>query len=138
MPVKRMRILAVGDVFHSLTPAFAHLGRRGVGAQRAQTVRQARNLLGTFQFEVVLAPESLADGQGYDVAGDVARHSGSLLVGVALSETWLWLPVIERGAKVLGQRALNSVTLVDELEILLTPSPHPRSSRAVAAAVVGA
>jgi hypothetical protein len=33
---------------------------------------------------------------------------------VAFSESWLWLPVVERGKKVLGQRALNASKLESE------------------------
>ena len=40
-------------------------------------------------------------------------------VGVALSESCLWLPVIERGVNVLGERALSHAMLEAELDRLL-------------------
>lgn len=50
----------------------------------------------------------------------VERKGGSLLVGVALSEPALWLPVIEKGRRILGSRALNARMLEPELERLLS------------------
>jgi hypothetical protein len=97
----------------------ARLAVRGFGSQSANTLRQARELLETFRFDVALAAESVSDGRGYDLAESVARHFGTLLVAVPLSETCLWLPVIERGANVLGARALNARVLELELEMLL-------------------
>jgi hypothetical protein len=46
------------------------------------------------------------------------------MVGVALSESQLWLPVVERGAHVLGKRGLNAQMLELELTNLLGP-PGP-------------
>jgi hypothetical protein len=81
---------------------------------------EANSVLGTFQFDIVLAPETLPDGSGYELAAQVAAQSGSLVVSVELSETSLWLPVIVRGARVLGERALNITTLEWDLEEILT------------------
>ena len=85
----------------------ARLTNRGFGSRTVETLREARDLLGTFRWDVVLAAESLVDGRGYDLTEIVARRSGTLLVGVPLSESCLWLPVVERGALVLGRRALK-------------------------------
>jgi hypothetical protein len=120
----------------------ARLSDRGFRSRTVETLRAARDLLGTFRFDVVLAAESVADGRGYDLAEIVARRSGTLLVGVALSESWLWLPVVERGALVLGRRALNPRALEVELDLVLDlrvlsahkrniPGARPRDSRAL-------
>ena len=84
----------------------------------ADTVAEAQTLLEEFRFPVVLARETLPDGNGYDLARTIARQRGTLFVGVALSET-LWLPVVERGSIVLGQRALNTSVFENEVEIAL-------------------
>ena len=60
--------------------------------------------------------------RGYDVAEIVTRHLRTLLVGVALSDSCLWLPVVERGVGVLGKRALNAQMLETEMEKLLRAS----------------
>ena len=41
------------------------------------------------------------------------------MVGVALTESCLWLPVIYRGVHVLGKRALSAEMLSDELDAML-------------------
>ena len=84
----------------------------------ADTVEEAKNLLADLRFAVVLAQETLPDGQGYDLAWLIAHQGGNLFVGVPLSET-LWLPVVERGSLVLGQRALNASVFENEVEIAL-------------------
>jgi hypothetical protein len=66
----------------------------------------------------VFAPENLLDGRGYDLAPTVSRQQGNLYVAIPLSET-LWLPVVEYGALVLGQRALNANVFENEVEYAL-------------------
>jgi hypothetical protein len=122
MPATAMRILVIGEPLRGTREVLQRLSTRGWGARVVPTLREGRDLLGTFDFDVVLASEALADGRGYDVADRVKERVRSLLVGVALSETCLWLPVVERGESVLGKRALNMQTLETELENLLTSS----------------
>lgn len=119
MPACVMRILVVGAPLPSTVSSLRHLTARGWGSRCVPTVQEAVDLLATFHFDLVLARETLPDGRGYDIAGRIARQSGTLLVGVSLSEGCLWLPVIERGAKVLGTRAIHSARLESEMEVLL-------------------
>ncbi len=122
MPATAMRILITGTPAPGTNAMLARLTARGFGSRSVETIRAAQDLLETFRFDVVLAAESLADGRGYDLADIVARRGGTLLVGVALSETCLWLPVVERGALVLGRRALNARALEVELDLVLDMS----------------
>jgi hypothetical protein len=119
MSATAMRILVIGKRSPSTSGTLKRLAVRGWGSHCVATLQEARELLEAFQFDVVLALETLSDGRGYDVSEAVMRHSGTLLVGVALSESLLWLAVVERGARVLGKRALNASTLETELEKLL-------------------
>ena len=59
-------------------------------------VREAETVLKTIRFKAILAAENVRDGSGYELAPLVARQSGNLFISIALSETCLWLPVIER------------------------------------------
>jgi hypothetical protein len=119
MPAIAIRILVIGEFLRGTGQVLHRLADRGWGARKALTLRDARDLLATFDFDVVLASEALPDGRGYDVAESVASHSRTLMVGVALSESCLWLPVVERGKHVLGKRALNMQALESEMETLL-------------------
>ncbi|HTW24018.1 MAG TPA: hypothetical protein VMD78_10490 [Candidatus Baltobacteraceae bacterium] len=91
------------------------MSARGFGAYRTERLSDARDLLAAFRLDVALATESLIDGSGYALSDAMRRQAGTLIVGVPLSESCLWLPVVERGVAVLGKRAFSPATL--ELEL---------------------
>jgi len=139
MSAPAIRILLIGDSSASTNVILGRLMQCGWGSYVVHKVRDAEQMLKTFQVDVVLAAESLPDGRGYDLADCVARQRGSLLVGVALSENALWLPVIDRGQRVLGSRAIGARMLEAELIKELTaralergappvlpPAPQPK------------
>lgn len=118
MEAVSFRVLMAGSPTPSTDRLIVHLTARGYGAQRVETLAQATSVMKDYRFAVVLATESLPDGSGYELGRLVERQSGSLFVAIPLSET-LWLPVVERGAIVLGQRALNASLFENEVEIAL-------------------
>jgi hypothetical protein len=122
MPVTAMRILVAGALPKGAVEMLRRFGDRGWGSRQVVTLQQARDQVGTYDFDVVLATEALCDGRGYDLAEPVARHLRTLLVGVALTESCLWLPVVERGVGVLGRRALNPQMLESEMEKIMRAS----------------
>ncbi len=77
-------------------------------------------MLETIRFPVVLAAEKLPDGNGYELGSSAEEQEATLMVGLKLTETSLWLPVVEKGERSLGTRALNPVMLEIEVEKLLT------------------
>jgi hypothetical protein len=119
MPGTTARILFAGPPTSVMEEVLARLNVRGFGAYRTERLSDARDLLETFRLDVVLAAESLVDGRGYALSGTLQRQSGTLIVGVPLSESWLWLPVIDRGVAVLGKRAFSPTMLELELDRLL-------------------
>ncbi len=136
-----MRILVVGKASRGTNLILSRLASNGWGSQTAETLREAEVLMRTFRFDLVLATESLPDGPAYAMTQTVARRDGTLLVAIALSESCLWLPVVERGVRVLGTRALNAEGLENEAQKILRardreqlrvlpPSLHPPSRRA--------
>jgi hypothetical protein len=134
MAATTMRILYAGTPAPMTDEVLARLAARGFGAYRVEKLCEARDLLETFRVDVVLAAELLSDGRGYALAAAMRQHSGTLIVGVALSESCLWLPVIERGVRVLGKRALSHAMLESELDRLLgIRLLEERSARKIAA-----
>ena len=119
MPGIGSRILVIGTCSVGTKAMLGRLQKLGWGSRIVETLREARDLLQTFKFDLVLAPELLPSGRCYDVSNSVARQLGTLLVGVPLSETSLWLPVVERGERVLGQRSLTPSMLESEAQELL-------------------
>jgi hypothetical protein len=122
MPAIRMGILAIGTCSIDTIAMLNRLAKRGWGSRAASTLSEGRALLRTFKFDLVLCSESLPEGRGYDVSDAVARQSGTLLVSIPLSESCLWLAVVERGKYVLGKRALNASMLESEAQTLLGKS----------------
>jgi DNA-binding response OmpR family regulator len=115
-----MRILVVGKPCGSTAATLSRLALDGWVADTAENVASARSVLKMFRLDVVLSEENLPDGRGYDLAEAVAQQSSTLLVSVALSESCLWLPVIERGERSLGRRALTPEMLEFEVETILS------------------
>ena len=136
-----MRILVVGKPSRGTQAILSRLASTGWGSRIVGTLREAEVLVNTFRFDLVLAAESLPDGTAYAMTGMIARRRGTLLVAIALSESCLWLPVVDSGARVLGTRALNPEQLEQEAEKILRardqellrvlpPSAHPPPRRA--------
>jgi hypothetical protein len=126
-----VRLLMVGKPSIGASVTLARLSDCGWGWYGLDSILDAHTLLKTFQVDIVLAKESLPDGRGYDLAEAVASQKGTLIVGVELSEHWLWLPVIERGTRVLGSRAVGSSLMEPELVRILTACSLERGSDAV-------
>ncbi len=107
MSVASTRILVVGDLLPGTGEILRRLSNKGFGSRHVKTLREAREILDTFDFHIVLATELLQDGRGYDLAEPVSRHSRTLIVGVALTESCLWLPVTYRGVRKPIRRVLR-------------------------------
>lgn len=132
-----IQILVVGSTAASTEAMLLRLEARGWGARRVHSVAEAKELMATFRFAVVLAAENLQDGSGYDLAGLVGRQAGDLFVGIALTDM-LWLPAVERGELVLGQRALNANVFENEVERALGQVGGENRATEMRKAVAGA
>jgi DNA-binding response OmpR family regulator len=119
MPAIAIRILVAGTPSESTTAILNRLAMHGWEARTVATIQQAWEQLESFAFAVALASEALPDGLGYELGSGMVRQGATLFVGVALSESALWLPVIERGSRVLGTRGISPRALLQEMESLL-------------------
>lgn len=124
-----VRILVVGSLTESTNEMCQRLERHGWAKHEVPTLREAAIVLRTVRFPLVLAAEKLADGSGYELTDSAEEQSSTLMVGLKLSETLLWLPVVESGEKSLGRRALNPVMLEIEIEKLLTELDEQSTAR---------
>jgi len=129
MPASAVRILVVGPLTEATGGISRRLERHGWASHAVGTVREAQIVLQTIRFPLVLAAEKLADGAGYDLAKSATEQGLTLMVGLQLSETWLWLPVVDAGKRALGTRALNPVMLEAEIERLLSEMDAARTAR---------
>jgi hypothetical protein len=119
MAAATVRILVVGNSTASTESILRELSRSGWESHAVKTVGEACTVLRTIRYQLTLATEKLPDGTGYDLAALIAQQSGNLFISVPLSETCLWLPVVEHGVRSLGQRALNPMTMATEAEFIL-------------------
>ena len=122
------RILVVAPRDPVASTIVERLARHGWACQVVNRLTEARAALCENEYEVVLAAERISDGRGYELTEVVAGLSSSLLIGVTLSDSYLWLPAVERGVRTLGIRAINPAMLEEFMEDLL-----PRSLPAAAA-----
>jgi DNA-binding NtrC family response regulator len=133
MSAAAVRILVVGNSTARTESTLEALARSGWDSHSVKTVREAGAVLRTIRFHLTFAAEKLPDGTGYELAALIAQQSGNLFIYVPLSETCLWLPVVENGKRSLGQRALNPLTLAREAEVILragdTAVARPESER---------
>jgi len=118
-------LLVVGSPSPLTQTIINQLAHHGKPHVLARTVQEALLALGDYHFGAVLASEILPDGRAYELMPAVEKSGTSLLVGVALSESRLWLPVVESGRRVLGSRALNARVLEYELERLMDSQVSP-------------
>jgi hypothetical protein len=114
-----VRILFTGKSSTQTTAILTRLGKQGWGSYGVDAVSESKTLMETFKFDIVLALENLSDGRGYDLAETVKERGNSLLVGIELSDTHLWVPVVYHGKNVMGECAINSEMIERELAGLL-------------------
>jgi DNA-binding NtrC family response regulator len=132
MSAAALRILVVAAPPGATENLLDRLLLRGWASYPVDSMSEAQAVLRTIQFDVVLAAERLPDGRGYDLSPVVASSCGTLLVCISLSESYLWLPVLSEGARVLGKRAINHDSLGGELEEILSTARSRRERSAAA------
>ena len=108
------------------------LARRGCQCESVELLSEARSALDRNEYRMVIAAEIVRDGCAYELADLITRCTASLLVGVQVSDGFLWFPAVERGLKTLGNRAVNSQMLESEVDQML--SDQPSSARPDSAA----
>jgi len=123
-----VRILVVGHTSASTLATLQRLEQEGWSSHRVDTIVEAEGALKIIRFDVILAEENIGADSGYDLIKSVLELRGTLIVSVALSEATLWLPVVQRGKRTLGDRALNASMLQLEVLEALTATAGSRPS----------
>jgi hypothetical protein len=119
MPVIAMRTLFVGKAGAHDIAMLTRMGRRGWGAYSADNLKEARRLVAGGGFDLVLALQHLPDGSGYELEEPVEKQKRSLFVEIELFSQRLWIPVVEHGENVFGDRAVGAGAAEAEWEQLL-------------------
>jgi hypothetical protein len=114
-----MRTLFVGKPRPQDVAMLTRMGRRGWGSYSADNLSEARMLIEGGGFDLVLALQALPEGSGYELIAAVAEREGSLFVGIDLLRDRLWIPVVEHGERVFGDRAVHADSVEAEWEHVL-------------------
>jgi hypothetical protein len=130
MSASAVRILVVGPLTEATSEMSHRLERHGWATHAVTTLREAQIVLQTIRFPLVLAAEKLVDGAGYELTTWATQQELTLMVGLKLTESLLWLPVVECGQRSLGSRALNPVMLEGEIERLMWAMDAARAAGA--------
>jgi DNA-binding NtrC family response regulator len=131
MPGSAVRILVVGPLTTATNEMSQRLERHGWATHAVATLRDAYVVLQTIRFPLVLAAEKLDDGTGYELTSWATKQELTLIVGLPLTETLLWLPVVEAGRRSLGSRALNPIMLEGEIERMFAEMDSARAIEGV-------
>ncbi len=119
MPLIAMRTLFVGKAGAQDVAMLTRMGRRGWGAYSADNLKEARRLVAGGGFDLVLARQHLPDGSGYELEAPVEKQKRSLFVEIELFSQRLWIPVVEHGENVFGDRAVGAGAAEAEWEQVL-------------------
>jgi DNA-binding NtrC family response regulator len=130
MPASAVRILVVGPLAEATGEMSQRLERHGWATHTVATLREAQIVLQTIRLPLVLAAEKLEDGTGYELTKWATQQELTLIVGLQLTDTLLWLPVVEAGERSLGSRALNPIMMEGEIEKLLSGIDEARMNGA--------
>jgi len=116
VPSATIQALSVGAPFRGerLMERAKHWGCASVA-----TCAEAKALVGTFRFRVVLAEENLPDAPAYELISGVAAAGASLFVAVDQAEGELWLPVVLHGRPLPGRQGMHPDALVETVESIL-------------------
>lgn len=131
MPGTAVRILVVGPLTTATNEMSQRLERHGWATHAVSTLRDAYVVLQTIRFPLVLAADKLDDGTGYELTSWATKQELTLIVGLPLTETLLWLPVVEAGRRSLGSRALNPIMLEGEIERMFAEMDSARAIEGV-------
>ena len=133
MDIKEPIVLLVGDKMSRAFRLVEWLQSLGCEYHIATSYQEARTLLETHRFDVVLSETSLPDGNAYHLIASVRDSPASLFFCLAVEDSYWWLPAATQGRECLGVPALRPAefakilqeTLFELTAAAVTSSPLP-------------
>src|SRR5207302_7826141 len=115
MDIKEPIVLLVGNDMSRAFRLVELLRSLGCEYPIAASYQEARTLLETHRFDVVLSEISLPDGNAYRLIASVRDSPASLFFCLAVEDSYWWLPAVTQGRECLGVAALRPA---DDVELL--------------------
>lgn len=133
MDIKESNVLLVGKRMSGASRLADWLERLGCEYRITASYQEARTLLETRRFDVVLSETDLPDGNAYGLISTVIGSPTSLFFCLAVEDSYWWLPAVAQGRECWGAPARRPAEFTRMLpEILfqstaaaITPPPTP-------------
>jgi len=107
MDIKEPIVLLVGKNLSGALRLVEWLRRLGCGSHIVASYQEARTMLETRRFDVVLSETDLPDGNAYGLISTVTGSPTSLFFCLAVEDSYWWLPAVTQGRECLGAPALR-------------------------------
>ena len=129
MDIKEPIVLLAGNNMSRAFRLVEWLQSLGCEYHIAASYQEARTLLETHRFDVVLSEISLPDGNAYRLIASVRDSPASLFFCLAVEDSYWWLPAVTQGRECLGVPALRPAEFAEILQetlFELTAASPPR------------
>ena len=130
MDIKEPIVLLVGNNMSRAFRLVEWLQSLGCEYHIAASFQEARTLLETRRFDVVLSETDLSDGNAYGLISAVTGSPTSLFFCLAVEHSYWWLPAVTQGRECLGAPALQPAEFARMLqEIVCEPCSEPSRAK---------
>src|SRR5713226_2209227 len=116
MDIKESNVLLVGKRMSGASRLAEWLERLGCEYRITASYQEARTMLETRRFDVVLSETDLPDGNAYRLISALRGSPASLFFCLAVEDSYWWLPAVTQGRECLGVPALRPAEFAEVLE----------------------
>ena len=107
MDIKESNVLLVGKRMGGASRLAEWLERLGCEHRITASYQEARTMLETRRFDVVLSETDLPDGNAYGLISTLIGSPTSLFFCLAVEDIYWWLPAVMQGRECLGAPGLR-------------------------------
>jgi CheY-like chemotaxis protein len=125
MRAQSKMVLLVGETAGNPRQLRQWLNALGCNCQCAQSYRDARDLISSMRFDLVLSEYQLQDRTAFPLLDSLAGTSATLFFSTRVEDGSLWLKMLERGKRCVGAPILRSRDLPKALGTLLDSAVEP-------------
>jgi len=119
MLAKPIVVLLVNETARNSPHLLEWLHGRGSCCEFAQSYRDACDLISSAQFDLVLSEYQLPDRPAFPLLDWLAGTPATLFFSARVESGFLWLKMLERGERCVGEPVLRSNDLIPALEQVL-------------------
>jgi CheY-like chemotaxis protein len=129
---KPISVLLVGETPSSSRRLLQWLSPRSCCCQFAQSCQDARNLVSSAQFDLVISQYQLSDRTAFPLLDWLAGSPATLFFSTRVEGGYLWLKMLERGKRCVGAPVLRQNSFLEALSTELDTAVEPHEMEGVA------